>query len=368
MRVSQTFPVKRLKIWIDLDNTPHIPFFIPIKTELERRGYTIVLTARDAFQVCSLADLHGLHYRKIGHHYGKHITMKLFGLAWRTLQLLPFYIRERPTIALSHGARSQILLSNIVRVPSVLIMDYEYTGIAPLCKPKWAIFPEAVPTTVLPFNPKRVRHYPGIKEDVYAQNFLPDPSIYAALGLESHALIVTVRPPAGEAHYHNPESDVLFFEIMNHLTSHPEVRTVLLPRNKKQEDYIRASLPKCFEKKRVIVPSHAIDGLQLLWHSDLVISGGGTMNREAAALGIPVYSIFRGKTGAVDRQLEAEGRLVMIRSVQEVRERINLHRRDKFWKTEAKPRPALSCIVDHVESIIRLESGRGGKLWERLFR
>jgi len=48
-----------MKIWIDLDNTPHVPFFKPIIRELEKRGHEVVLTARDAFQVCELADRMG---------------------------------------------------------------------------------------------------------------------------------------------------------------------------------------------------------------------------------------------------------------------------------------------------------------------
>lgn len=348
--------MKPKKIWIDLDNTPHVPFFIPIKRELERRGYTVVLTARDAFQVFELARRSGLACKKIGRHYGKHLIMKFTGLLWRTLQLLPFFLKERPDVALSHGARSQALLCNLLRIPSILIMDYEHSKSPPLCHNKWVIVPEWVPTTAMHVAPWRARQYPGIKEDVYAQDFQPESSIFKELGIGQDEFLVTVRPPANEAHYHNPESEQLLVALMDLLHANPEIRIVLLPRNKRQEMDIRSSRPEWFEGGRTIVPTHAVNGMQLLWHSDLVVSGGGTMNREAAALGVPVYSIFRGKTGAVDQRLESNGQLVMIRNKNELRSKLRLARRDKSWGKNLRTRPALGSIIDHIEEIIRLES------------
>ena len=172
-----------MKIWIDLDNTPHVPFFAPVIQELERRGHEVVLTARDAFQVCELADRMGLSYRKIGRHYGGNPIMKVAGLFWRSGQLLPFYLREKPDVALSHGSRAQTLLLNLLRVPTVLITDYEHSRTIPLASPKWVILPEALSHSGLHIGTKRVRYYRGIKEDVYAPNLRPDPSILTELGL-----------------------------------------------------------------------------------------------------------------------------------------------------------------------------------------
>jgi len=353
---TDTVKSKQKKIWIDLDNTPHVPFFIPIKAELEKRGYNVILTARDAFQVCELADRNKLNYMKIGKHYGKHMVLKLLGLVWRSFQLLPFIVRERPDIALSHGARSQIFLCNILRIPSVLILDYEHSSSPPLCHPKWIILPEALPDNKAYSSKNREFKYSGLKEDVYAQNFTPNPSLFDELGLHEDDFIVTMRPPANEAHYRNHESDVLFEELMKIVQDMPEVRTVLLPRNKSQEALIRSHWPEWFARGKTIVPSHAVNGMNLLWYSDLVVSGGGTMNREAAALGVPVYSIFRGKTGAIDRQLENDGRLVMIHSKEELRKKIDFKRRDKSWKNTMQPRRALTEIVNHIETIIRQEA------------
>jgi predicted glycosyltransferase len=178
-------------------------------------------------------------------------------------------------------------------------------------------------------------------------------------GLDATRIVVTVRPPATEAHYHNPESDTLFIAFMNRARAAGNVQVVLLPRNKAQERRLRDDWRHWFEGDFVVVPKAAVDGLNLLWHSDLLISGGGTMNREAAALGIPVYSIFRGPTGSVDRQLEREGRLVMVKTTDEVVERIDLRRRDRRSETVRQVvHPALATIVDQIELIVSLEAAR----------
>jgi predicted glycosyltransferase len=343
-----------MKIWIDLDNTPHVPFFRPIIRELEKRGYTVVLTARDAFQVCELATLYGLSYKKVGKHYGKNPLFKIGGLLWRSLQLLPFVFREKPVMGLSHGSRSQILLCNLLRIPTVMIMDYEHAQTPLLLQPRWEIVPVALRGEKLQCKTKeRILTYEGIKEDVYAPEFKPDPSLSEQLELEDDSILITVRPPANEAHYHSPESDALFVEVMKRICSAPSIKAILLPRSKLQEQHIRQTWPQWFQGSKVVIPAKAVDGLNLLWHSDLVVSGGGTMNREAAALGIPVYSIFRGKSGAVDRQLQKEGRLLMIEDIDAVNSKILLQRRDKEPRLAgSNSRKALSDIVGHIDGIM----------------
>src|SRR5215204_3541061 len=221
------------KIWIDLDNTPHVPFFKPIIRDLERAGFQVLLTARDAFQVCDLADRSGLKYKKVGRHYGKNPFLKVFGLLWRSLQLIPTVLKHRPVLAVSHGARSQIFLANLLRIPTVLIMDYEHAKTPPMVRPKWEIIPDAISAKSLYVPAERVRTYSGIKEDVYAAEFQPQTDFAQSLRLSADKIIVTVRPPATEAHYHNPESELLFVEFMKMLHETQGTQAVLLPRNKK---------------------------------------------------------------------------------------------------------------------------------------
>jgi predicted glycosyltransferase len=348
------------KVWIDLENSPHIPFFEPIIRELEERGCEVLLTARDCFQVCELADLAGLRYRKIGHHYGKHLLAKVMGLGIRVLQLAPLILRERPAISVSHGSRSSFVLSAMLGIPSITISDYEYadhrltTWLGSMRK-KWVMTPEVIPSHIFEKNglPKdHVLHYPGIKEDVYTPFFRPDPSLKETLGLQPHDVVVTIRPPATEAHYHNPESEKLLMAVFKLLRAHPEVKTILLPRTHRQEAELRQANPELFATERIMVPEHAVDGLDLIWYSDLVISGGGTMNREAAALGIPVYSLFRGTMGAVDKHLAATGRLVLLESEQDVRKKLKLVPRSKTLISRPIQHSTLDAVVNHISAVM----------------
>lgn len=340
------------KIWIDLDNSPHVPFFAPIIEELEQRGYEVFVTARRCFQVCELANLWKLRYKRIGRHYGKSRILKAAGLCVRALELAPTVIREAPLLAISHGSRSQLLLSALMRIPSLVIVDYEFARGLVLMRPSWVMVPEPIPSAAIPCDSSRVLKYPGIKEDVYASRFRPDSDIRDELGISTDDVLVTIRPPANEAHYHNPESDSLFRAAIEFVSTKAGTKIVLLPRNASQEASLREAWPHLFESGRVIVPPRAVDGLNLIWYSDLVISGGGTMNREAAALGVPVYSIFKGRIGAVDRYLSNAGRLVLVETAAAVRTKIQLVRRFRPAEPPGWNCGALSTIINHVVGIV----------------
>lgn len=342
------------RIWIDLDNSPHVPFFAPIIEELEKSGCSVFVTARDCFQVCDLADLMHLEYRRVGRHYGKNTIRKLTGLCWRALQLAPHILRYKPQLALSHGSRSQLILANLLRTPSVTVADYEFAKIWMLVRPRWVITPEVIPSEKVQVSKDRILKYPGIKEDVYVPRFKPDSSILGGLGLEPLSdLIVVIRPPATEAHYHRPETDELFAAVLDFLGDKPHVKMVLLPRNENQGISIHKKWEPLFASGKIRIPSRVIDGLNLIWHSDLVISGGGTMNREAAALGVPVYSIFRGETGAVDRYLASTGRLTMIECPQDVPRKLALTKRDRSPLSQHQINDTLKTIVEHVKTILK---------------
>jgi predicted glycosyltransferase len=356
LHVASGAATQRQKIWIDLDNTPHVPFFEPIIEKLSERGFDVVLTARDAFQVCELANQKGLRYTKVGRHYGKNKLIKVLGLFYRALQLAPFALREKPTLALSHGARSQIIISNLLGIPTVLMADYEFAQYLPLMRPTWEMVPEVIPDSSLYCARDRIRKYPGIKEDVYVSRMRRDPDFLRDLGVAPEEMLITVRPPATEAHYHNPESETLFVEFMERACGQESVRIVLLPRNNRQGEVIRKNWPRWFDDARTIIPPAAVDGLNLLWHSDLVVSGGGTMNREAAALGVPVYSIFRGKIGAIDLHLEKQGRLVMVENAKDVAGKIKLSRRVRNGHVNGSNDIVLSVVINHIDDIVRLHS------------
>ena len=342
------------KIWIDLDNSPHVPFFAPIIKELESRGHFVLVTARDFAQVTQLVELMHLRCKIIGRHYGKNTLLKMAGIAVRATQLASVVLRSRPDLAVSHGSRAQLLLSSVLRVPSVDISDYEYATDFKLIRPNWMITPETIPSSRWPIPEQRVLHYPGIKEDVYVPQFTPDPMLLTELKLSEKGILVTLRPPASHAHYHNPESDTVFAEVVNWLVGEENVVTILLPRTPTQEREIREQWAPYFDSGKLRVPCHAVDGLNLIWHSDLVISGGGTMNREAAALHVPVYSTFRGKIGAIDQYLVEQKRLVMIESVGDIRSRIRLVKRDRQVNRYGNS-DTLTAIAEQIGAVLERE-------------
>jgi hypothetical protein len=355
---------KRSKVWIDLENSPHVPFFMPIMRELEKLNYEVVLTARDCFQVCELADMEGLSYRKIGHHYGKHNLAKLAGLGIRVLQLAPFILRERPAISISHGSRSSIVVSALLGIRNITIADYEHadhrlTKWLGRERKKWIMVPEVIPSEIFwksGMAKDHVLHYPGIKEDVYVPSFRPEPGLRESLGFAPTDVVVVIRPPATEAHYHNPESEKLLMAVFEVLEAQRNARAVLLPRTQKQEAELRRVKPEMFASGKIVVPKHAVNGLDLIWYSDLVISGGGTMNREAAALGIPVYSLFRGTPGAVDKYLAEVGKLLLLESVQDVHEKLKLEPRQKTSSFRPGSEAALEAIVNHIQAVMESRS------------
>lgn len=240
-----------------------------------------------------------------------------------------------------------------------MLTDYEFVAKIPAVKPRWIMVPSVVPDDNLSLHGARVLKYPGIKEDVYLSRFHPDQSLRKRFGISSDELLVTVRPPATEAHYHNPEAEPLLSESLNRFLSDPEARVILLPRNKRQEAELREAWTEGLTSGKLLIPDHVEDGLNLIWNSDLVISGGGTMNREAAAMGVPVYSIFRGKIGAVDQYLVHEGRLTMVETIDDVHKKIKAIRRlRKAVGSDGRNVPALQTIVDTIAHILESQPAR----------
>ena len=343
------------KVWIDLDNSPHVPFFLPIIEELEKRGYQLIITARDAYQVRELVDFYHLRCTVVGRHYGKNKLLKVLGACLRTVELAARMIWVRPDIGVSHGSRSQLLACFVLRIPNLTMFDYEFAATTRFINPTWAMVPEVVPVSSVEYTDCQVVKYPGIKEDVYLSRFHPDPSLRQRLGVGADDILVMLRPPATEAHYHNAESEVLLAEVLAYLADNSEVTTVILPRNERQSAAIRHSCADALASGKMILPKHVEDGLNLIWNSDLVISGGGTMNREAAAMRVPVYSIFRGKIGAVDKYLVHDGRLVLLETVADVREKIVLARRHRDARPSAAgASPALTTILENIISMVEV--------------
>lgn len=348
--------VKEKVIWIDLDNTPHVYFFRPVIDELNARGYEVVITARKCAQTCELADLYNMDYKQVGVHYGKNRLFKMFGLLSRGVQLAWTVRSKRPLLALSHGSRASVIASNFLGIRNMMIVDYEFARAIPFFKHHMIMAPDVIPQESFTDVAEQVLSYPGIKEDVYIPFFMPDNGVLSELGLQQDKIIATVRPPAFDAHYHNPLSDVMFFAAMARLLAYDDVQSVLLPRNEKQKNWVEEQWKKEIDAGSVVVPDKAIDGLSMMYFSDLVISGGGTMNREAAAIGVPVYSIFKGTIGSVDKYLADNGRLVLLENENDVQEKIVVQKWDRpRWSPDRQSR-TLKAIVDNIENAVKDKS------------
>jgi len=310
-----------MKIWIDLDNSPHVLFFKPIIAQLEANGLKTVVTVRSFSQTEGLAKKHSLEYTVIGKHRTHHLFAARAGATlYRAVQLASFIHKHRPTVALSHGSRGLVLAARMLGIPSITLYDYEFVSARIYNTLSARILAPAILS-----NDQLVRQgldlrkftaYPGLKEDVYIHDFEPEPGILEELGLDENRLIVTVRPQANWAHYHNDQSEVLFRALIERLRREKNAQIIIVPRTDDQRCELIAT--HHLDRPPFRVLDKPVDGLSLLWYSDVVFSGGGTMVREAALLGARVYSTFAGKLGAADKQLASDGRLVLIRDLREL--------------------------------------------------
>jgi len=339
-------------IWIDLENTPHVPFFKPIIAALEKRGYTVTITTRDAYQTRELADFHGLSHTCIGKHSGKKKILKIIGILSRAVQLAYHMKSRKPCLAICHGSRSQLIAAKLLHIKSVLITDYEYVFSIPLVHFSYRIVPAILADTYSFKYSIPTFTYHGIKEDVYVPFFKPRENLFDDLHLSEGKIIITVRPPATEAHYYVAASGDLFIETMDFLLSRPGLSLILLPRSSVQRHFIASTWSEAIRLGHIVMPARVLDGLELIWISDLVISGGGTMNREAAALGVPVYSIFRGQIGAVDQYLHQQGKLCIVKNKADLHT-IKLEKRDKNTNS-GDNHAVLEEIVDHIQHCVQL--------------
>jgi uncharacterized protein len=290
-----------MRVWVDLTNSPHVLVMRPVVRALERRGAEVLITARDFAQTLELCERHGLAYQAIGRHRGGGVGAKALGLASRSGALVRWARGRRIDVALGHGSNDVAVAARLMRIPSSTAFDYEWAKMQHHvnCRLVQAVVvPDAIPPERLrPYGatPAKLRRYPGLKEEYYLADFEPDPAVLDELGLDPARPIAVVRTPPAVSLYHRFEHP-LFAQVLDRLRGE---QTVVLPRTAEQ----RAELTG------FIVPPRAIDAQSLIAYADLVISAGGTMNREAVALGTPVWTTFEGRPGAVDDALIAAGRL-----------------------------------------------------------
>jgi uncharacterized protein len=307
-----------LRIWIDCTAAAHPVVLRPVIERLHERGHDVSITTREYGQTEGLLDRFGLEYESFGSHGGASTASKALALGSRSAALARWARPRRFDLAIAHGSVDVAAVGVALRIPQAQMQDYEYAGLQR--KLAWraasrVIVPDAIPIERLEAAGARAGklvRYPGLKEDYYLADFDPDPEVVVTLGLDrlgvaparggDDRVLVVVRPPPETSSYHadNP----LYEGVLDRLSADPAVVTVLIPRTDGQRNVAIAR-----GEGTLIVPERAIDAQSLIAYADLVVSAGGTMNREAVALGVPVWTIFSGRMGAVDERLIADGRL-----------------------------------------------------------
>jgi uncharacterized protein len=309
-----------MRIWIDLANSPHVPFFHALIPEFTARGHQVESTARDFAQTVELAIKVGMMPHVIGRHGGGTFRGKAGNLVGRAASLRKWARDRGFDLAVSHNSYAHIAAAAALGIKSVTLMDYEHQPANHLAfrLASKVIVPRAFPATELRrygASLRKVHRYEGIKEDVYLADFKPDPNFAQTLrkfDVDKDDVLVVVRPPAREALYHRFENE-LFDELILNLSSRDGVTIILIPRSDAQRaSFAERNLPN------LIMPAEVLDGANLIASADLVVSAGGTMNREAAALGVPAVSIYAGQWAAIDEALIGEGRLKRISSRAEI--------------------------------------------------
>ena len=297
-----------MRVWVDLTNSPHVLVMRPLVAAMRAEGHEVEVTARDFAQTLELLGRFGMAHTAVGRHRGGRIAAKAAGLASRSLALVRWARRRgRFDLALGHGSNDVSVAARALGVPSVTAFDYEWARVQHTVNCRLAravVVPEAIPPERLyPYGARgKLRRYPGLKEEYYLADFEPDPAVLGELGLDPAQPVAVVRTPPEVSLYHRFENP-LFPRVLERLRE--QAQTVVLPRTPEQ----RAEVLRF---GGVVVPGRAIDAQSLVALADVVVSAGGTMNREAVALGTPVHTLFEGRPGAVDEGLIEEGRLLRL--------------------------------------------------------
>jgi predicted glycosyltransferase len=299
-----------VNVWVDMTASAHVLVFRPLIRLLREGGHEVEITAREYAQTLQLLELHGLEAEVIGRHGGRSRLGKARSLLSR-LGALRRWARGRSfDVALAHRSHELTLTARRLGIPSATTFDYEFAWLQHQLGCRAAtrvVVPDAIPPERLArygAEPPKLLQYEGLKEEYYLADFEPNREVLVPWGLDPAKVLVVLRPPPDVSLYHR-HSNPLFPQTLTFLGEREEVHAFVLPRTPEQRDYVRR-----LELPSVLVPDRAVDAQSLIALADLVVSAGGTMNREAAALGVPVYTTYGGRLGGVDEALIRGGRLV----------------------------------------------------------
>jgi predicted glycosyltransferase len=336
-----------MRVWVDMTASAHVLVFRPLISILRERGAEVEVTARDYAQTLQLLELHGLEATVVGRHGGRSRVGKGRAMAGRLGALHRWADARGFDVALAHGSHELALTARRLGIPSATTFDYEFAWLQHQLGCRAAtrvVVPEAIPPQRLArygVRPPKLLQYPGLKEDYYLADFEPVRAVLDELGVDPARVLVVLRPPPDVSLYHR-QSNPLFPQTLDALGRRDDVQAVVLPRTAVQRDHVRS-----LELPSVIVPEVAVDAQSLIALADLVVSAGGTMNREAASLGVPVYTTYGGRLGGVDEALIGEGRLFPLTDPRA----LGLRKRGEsgdFERVRRDPRELLDLLLQAV--------------------
>ena len=320
----------------------HVLVFRPLIELLRARGDEVEITARDYAQTLQLLELHGLQAEVIGKHGGRSRTGKARALASRLRALRRWAKRRDFDLALAHGSHELTITARLLDVPSSTTFDYEWARVQHQLGCRAAtkvVVPDAIPPERLrPYgvDERKLLQYEGLKEEYYLSDFEPSAAALEQFELDPTRVLAVLRPPPDVSLYNRGENP-LFPRTLDFLGSRDDVHVVVIPRTDDQREFVQG-----LELPSVVVPARAVDAQSLIASADLVVSAGGTMNREAVALGVPVYTTFSGRLGGVDEALIRKGRLVPLRDP----EALPLQKRDRdLQRIRRDPRVMLDLLL-----------------------
>jgi len=299
------------RVWVDLTNSAHVVVLRPLVELLETGGHQVTLTARPLSHTTDLLDDWGHPYTAIGQHGGASRLGKALAATSRVAQAFAFARGKHFDYGLAHGSTDLPPVGRVLGIPNTTMFDYEWARLQHELNCRLAtrvLVPDAIPAERLaPYaRPPKLVRYPGLKEEYYLSDFEPDESVLHELGVERERVVAVVRTAPSYALYLGGSENELLPRVLRRLLDEG-AQTVVLARTDEQRRALRELDPG------LVVPERAVDGRSLAALADLVVSAGGTMIREAAVLGTPVWSIFEGRLGAVDERLEREGRIRFLR-------------------------------------------------------
>lgn len=339
-------------VWVDIENPPQVQYLLPLVRAFRRKSHRVVVTARDYGIAFDLLRHNGVEFYPVGRHFGASKLAKVAGNLRRSVVLRRYVARAgRPNLVVS-ASRSAALTARSLGVPSFVICDYEYVNLAVFraCG-SYILHPDVISSDT--FVARGVREdrlipFSGIKEDLsFADAHIEEEFPAELTGLTASTLRrVLIRPPAEESHYHRRESSDVAHRVLEHFSTRNDCIVLYSPRYEWQV----ASVWRHRWQVQPYVLQKPLPFISLLKAVDVVISGGGTMTREAAYLGVPAISIFHGKSASVDAYLESIGRLTVIRELSDL-ERLDIGGLRKHEPLRQQSNTAEE-IVSLIEAIV----------------